>query len=316
MATWPEPPSGRQYEFRAGDQRTTIVEVGGAIRSYTVGDVDVLDGYGPDERCSAGRGQSLIPWPNRLAGGRFRFRGEDNQLALTEPERSNAIHGLVRWANWAPSEQSDDRVVMAYLLHPQPGYPFSLDLRLAYSLTDAGLTVGLEATNVGTSPLPFGAGAHPYLTLGTEVIDPLVLRAPGSLWLRSDDRQIPIGTEAVDHTQYDFRAPRPIGATVLDTGYGGLERDRDERARVDLATEDGSRTLTLWMGPAYRWLMLFTGDNLSPSKRRTGLAVEPMTCPPNGFQTGEGLIVIEPGETFSDSWGITPRLADGGASHR
>ncbi len=302
----PEPPSGRQYQLRLGVQRATVVEVGGALRSYAVDGVDVLDGYGRDERCTAGRGQSLIPWPNRLAGGRFRFGGEDHQLALTEPERSNAIHGLVRWANWAPSEQSDDRVVMAHCLHPQPGYPFCLDLRVTYSLSDTGLTVALQATNVGTSPLPFGAGAHPYLTLGTGVIDPLVLRAPGSLWLRSDDRQIPTGTEAVDGTPYDFRSARQIGATELDTGYGGLERDDDGRARVELATEDGSRTLTLWMGPAYRWLMLFTGDKLSPPKRRTGLAVEPMTCPPNAFQTGEGLIIVQPGETFSDSWGITP----------
>lgn len=283
-----------------------MVEVGGALRSYAVDGLDVVDGYGPDERCAAGRGQPLIPWPNRIADGRYRFDGTDNQLSLTEPKQANAIHGLVRWANWTPVEQADDRVVMALLLHPQPGYPFLLDLRLAYSLTDDGLTVGIEATNVGTAPLPFGAGAHPYLTLGTGVIDPLVLRAPGSIWIRSDDRQIPIGTEAVDDTPFDFRAPRPIGATVLDTGYGGLERDGGGRARVELATADGSRSVTLWMGRAFAWLMLFTGDTLGADKRRAGLAVEPMTCPPNAFQTGEGLLVLEPGQTFSEAWGITP----------
>jgi len=282
------------------------VEVGGALRSYTVDGLDVVDGYGPEERCGAGRGQPLIPWPNRIADGRYRFAGTDNQLSLTEPKQANAIHGLVRWANWTPVEQADDRIVMAHLLHPQPGYPFVLDLRLTYSLTDTGLTVGIEATNVGTSPLPFGAGAHPYLTLGTGVIDPLVLRAPGSTWIRSDDRQIPVGTEAVDGTPYDFRTPRPIGATVLDTGYGGLERDAGGRARVELAAADGSRSVTLWMGPAFTWLMLFTGDTLTVDKRRAGLAVEPMTCPPNAFQSGEGLLVVEPGETFTDAWGITP----------
>ncbi len=284
-----------------------MVEVGGALRTYTVDGNDVLDGYGRDERCTGGRGQSLIPWPNRVAGGRYRFGGQDNQLDLSEPERSNAIHGLVRWANWAPVESADDRVVMAHLLHPQPGYPFSLDLRLSYALTGTGLTVNLDATNVGTSPLPFGAGAHPYLTLGTPAIDPLVLRAPASTWLRSDDRQIPAGTEAVHGTPYDFRAPRPIGDITLDTGFGDLERDRAGRARIEVATADGSRAVTLWMGPAYRWVMLFTGDSLNPaSKRRTGLAVEPMTCPPNAFQTGEGLIVLQPEETFSGAWGVTP----------
>jgi len=313
----PEPPSGRQYELRRGDQRATVVEVGGALRSYAVDGVDVVDGYGPDDVCTGGRGQSLVPWPNRLAGGRFRFGGEDHQLDLTEPARSNAIHGLVRWANWTSAEQADDRVVMAHLLHPQPGYPFTLDLRLAYALTDGGLAVSLEATNAGPCPLPFGAGAHPYLVLGSGVIDPLVLRAPGSIFLRSDDRQIPVGTEAVDGTPYDFRVSRRIGGTVLDTGYGELERGTDGRAHVELATEDGTGALTLWMGPAYRWLMLFTGDTLSPaSRRRRSLAVEPMTCPPNAFQTGEGLIVLDPGDTFSDSWGITPWPSDRSVSHQ
>ncbi len=290
-----------------------MVEVGGGLRTYTVEGHDVLDGYGPDERCTGGRGQSLIPWPNRVAGGRYRFGGQDHQLDLSEPGRSNAIHGLVRWANWSPVEQADDGVVMAYLLHPQPGYPFTLALRLSYALTETGLTVGLAATNLGTSPLPFGAGAHPYLTLGTPVIDSLVLRAPASTWLRTDDRQIPAGTEQVDGTPYDFRSPRPIGDTALDTGYADLERDDDGRARVEVATADGSRAVTLWMGTAYRWLMLFTGDSLNPaSKRRTGLAVEPMTCPPNAFQTGEGLVVLQPDETFSGEWGITPQPGSAG----
>ncbi len=289
-----------------------MVEVGGALRTYTVDDNHVLDGYGLDERCTGGRGQSLIPWPNRVAGGRYRFGDRDNQLDLSEPDRSNAIHGLVRWANWTPVQDAGDRVVMAHLLHPQPGYPFTVDLRLSYFLAATGLTVSLEATNVGTSPLPFGAGAHPYLTLGTPVIDPLVLRVPASTWLRTDDRQIPAGAEAVDGTPYDFREPRRIGATSLDTAYGDLDRDDHGRARIELATADGSRAVTLWMGPSYRWLMLFTGDTLSPaSKRRAGLAVEPMTCPPNAFQTGEGLVVLQPEETFSGEWGVSPRTGSG-----
>ncbi|MCA1682991.1 MAG: aldose 1-epimerase family protein [Actinobacteria bacterium] len=303
----PEPPTGRQHHIAFGGYRATVVEVGGALRTYAAGGLDLLEGYRADERCTGGRGQSLLPWPNRLAGGRYHFGGQDHQLALTEPEQSNAIHGLIRWANWTAVEEADDRVVMAHLLHPQPGYPFCLDLRLAYSLGDDGLTVEVGAVNVGAAPLPFGAGAHPYLQLGTDVVDPLVLRAPGATWLPTDNHQIPTGTEPVDGTKYDFRVPRPVGATVLDTGYGDLERDDDGRARVELATGDGARRVSLWMGPAFRWLMLFTGDTLSqPEKRRTGLGVEPMTCPPDAFRTGEGVVVLEPGQRFSGAWGISP----------
>ncbi|MFN2607900.1 MAG: aldose 1-epimerase family protein [Acidimicrobiales bacterium] len=312
MSSGPEPPTGRQHDLRYGGQRATVVEVGGGLRSYTVDGAPVLDGYEAGERCTGGRGQVLVPWPNRLAGGRYQFAGHDHQVALTEPEQDNAIHGLVRWANWTLLEGADDRVVLGHLLHPQPGYPFCLDLRISYVLGGEGLTVETKATNVGSSPLPFGAGAHPYLTLGTPTVDPLVLRAPGATWMPTDDHQIPTGTEPVDSSPYDFRSPRPIGTTVLDTGFADLERGDDGRARVEVATADGTRRAALWMGPAYRWLMLFTGDSLrQPHRRRQGLGVEPMTCPPDAFRTGQGVIVLEPGQTFTGAWGITPGAGRG-----
>ena len=71
------------------------------------------------------------------------------------------------------------------MLHPQPGYPFTLDLAIDYELSEHGLTVRTTATNVGDSAAPYGCGAHPYLRLGTDVVDPLVLRIPGRVVLRS-----------------------------------------------------------------------------------------------------------------------------------
>ena len=91
-------------------------------------------GYGVQERCTAARGQSLIPWPNRLRDGRYSFEGEEHQLPLTEPAKHNAIHGLVRWANWSAASQAEDRVTMAHLLHPQSGWPFALSLEIEYRL--------------------------------------------------------------------------------------------------------------------------------------------------------------------------------------
>ncbi|MGH3610255.1 MAG: hypothetical protein ACRDRD_19540, partial [Pseudonocardiaceae bacterium] len=141
-SVWPpEPgaPSGEQIEIVHGDQRVVVVEVGGALRVYEVGDWAVLDGYRRDERCTAARGQSLVPWPNRLRDGTYRFEGHDYQLALSEPAKGNAIHGLVRFANWTVAKRARDRVTMAHVLHPQPGYPFALRLTIEYSLSDAGL---------------------------------------------------------------------------------------------------------------------------------------------------------------------------------
>jgi aldose 1-epimerase len=296
-------PSGEQIEIRAGDQRAVVVEVGAGLRSYSAGDREVLDGYGADEMASAGRGQVLMPWPNRIEDGAYEFDGSRHQLPLTEPEGRNAIHGLVRWVAWSAAERDEDRVVLEHTLHPQPGYPFSLALRIEYALSDGGLRVTSTATNIGERHCPYGAGQHPYVRLGGDGVDPLVLRAPGQTVLHADDRGLPASAEGVEGTEYDFRQPRAIGATRLDNAFTDLERDEGGRARVELRRPDDGAGLSVWLDETYRYLQLFTGDPL-PSIGRRSLAVEPMTCPPNAFRTGEALIVLEPGATTTSSWGI------------
>lgn len=300
-------PSGSQFVLRSGDQRAVVVEVGGALRSYVVSGHELLDGYRAEERCTAARGQSLIPWPNRLRDGRYSFEGEEHQLPLTEPAKHNAIHGLVRWANWSAASRAEDRVTMAHLLHPQSGWPFALALEIEYCLSSDGLTVRTRASNVGSGACPYGAGAHPYLTLGTDKIDPLHLQSPGQRYMTSDERGILTGSEPVEGTEFDFLNARELGDTRLDTGYGDLRRDEDGRARVRLTTPDRQRRATLWLDEGYPYLMLFTGDSLpEPARRRRGLGIEPMTCAPNALQSGEGLQILAPGESLATAWGIAP----------
>ena len=280
-----------------------IVEVGGGLRSYSAGGRELVDGYRTDEMSSSGRGQVLIPWPNRLQDGSYEFDGRHYQLPLNEPERRNAIHGLVRWTAWTVVERQPHRVVVEHVLYPQPGYPFSLGISIEYSLTNIGLQVRTTATNLGPDPCPFGSGAHPYLTLGTANIDPLILRVPARTVLRSDERGLPIGTDTVAGTEYDFRQPRRIGSTTLDHAFTDLERDQDGLAHVVLRDPDHDTQVSLWVNQSYRYLMLFSGDPL-PNVRRRSLAVEPMTCPPNAFRTSEYLIRLEPGSSFTGRWGI------------
>jgi aldose 1-epimerase len=296
-------PSGEQFEIAFEDQRVVVVEVGGGLRTYTVGGRDVLDGYGADEMATAGRGQLLIPWPNRLQDGSYEFAGDTQQVPLNESARSNAIHGLVRWVSWQAREREPHRVVLTHALHPQPGYPFSLELAIEYELSATGLSVRMTATNVGTTTCPYGSGAHPYLRVGTETIDDVVLRVPARTVLRSDDRGLPVGAVPVGGTDYDFRVARPIGATKLDHCFTDLERDETSLARVELGA--GDARLALWLDEAYPYVMVFTGD--LPAVGRGGLAVEPMTCPPNAFRSGESLVTLEPGESHTAAWGIERR---------
>jgi len=296
-------PSGEQITILAEDQQAVVVAVGGGLRSYSVGGRELLDGYGADEMSSSGRGQVLIPWPNRLQDGSYEFNGRRHQVPLNEPERRNAIHGLVRWSAWTATERQPHRVVMQHVLYPRPGYPFLLRISIEYALSRNGLRVQTTATNLGTHACPYGSGAHPYLTLGTPTIDGLTLQAPGRTVLRSDERGLPVGSEAVKGTEYDFRQPRRIGSITLDHAFTDLERDADGHARVELRDSDRETKVSLWVDQNYPYLMLFSGDPL-PDVRRRSLAVEPMTCPPNAFRTGDALIRLEPGASFTSTWGI------------
>jgi aldose 1-epimerase len=159
---------------------------------------------------------------------------------------------------------------------------------------------------------PYGSGAHPYLTIGTQTVDSLILHSPAGSVLTTDARGLPTGTLGVEGTDYDFRNGRRLGTTALDHAFTNFERGRDGLARFKLSNGGSGASVTLWMDRSFPYAMLFTGDRL-PHVNRRSLAVEPMTCPPNAFRSGEGLTRLEPGQLSTSVWGITPwaQPADG-----
>jgi aldose 1-epimerase len=274
--------SGAQYEIRRGDSYAVAVEVGGGLRLYD----DVLLGYEADEMATAGRGQVLAPWPNRLEDGAYSFGGASFQVPLTELETRSAIHGLVRFANWTCAEREASRIVLEHTLHPQPGYPFLLRLRVGYELAESGLRVETRAENLGQEPLPFGLAHHPYLAGRADGFE---VTLPAATRLSVDQRKLPSGRTANDLPRTFVVGDRQIDATFTDL--------------VDRRVAVGDHEI--WFDEAYRYVQLFTGDH--PAVGRQGLAVEPMTCPPNAFRTGEALITLRPGDSFYGSWGIESR---------
>jgi aldose 1-epimerase len=299
--------TGAQWVIGHGHQRAVITEVGATLRSLTIGDRDVVAGFGPDEWSHGGRGQVLAPWPNRLGGGAYEFQGVPAQAPLNEIDRRNAIHGLVRWVPWSLSGRAQNRVELACEVRPSPAYPFALRIEIEYRLGREGLTVTTDARNIGVVDLPFGLGFHPYLSVGTTTVDQARLRVPAATRLVTDERGLPTGSVPVAGTEYDFSAGRPVGVTRLDTSYGDLARGSDGRAKVELDHPDGEAGVTLWADERFGHLMVFTGDTLGPDERRRSVAVEPMTCPPDAFRSGTDVIVLKPGARWTGSWGIAPR---------
>lgn len=297
--------TGEQIELASGDVRLTVVTAGGGMRELTRRDWHVLDGYGIDELPPGAAGQPLIPWPNRIAGGRYEFRGTSFQLPITEPDKGNAVHGFARWMTWKVERADSESAVLSLLLYPRGGYPFALYVEIEYRVRADGVEVVTTARNVGRSQLPFASGFHPYICAGSQSVDSCRLEIPAQKWLRTDERQIPVGREDVEGTSFDFRTPREIGSLKLDTAFTELQRDDDGMARVRLSTADGSQSVAVRMDAAHTHVMAYTGDVLAdPVRRRRAIAIEPMTAAPNAFQSGDGLRILEPGESFSFAWGI------------
>jgi aldose 1-epimerase len=303
-------PSGAQYEIQLGAMRAIVTEVGAGLRSFSVEGQEVLDTYGLHEMALSGRGQVLLPWPGRIEDGRYVFQGKTYQLPLDEPAIRNAIHGLARWVNWRVVSHEAHRLTMELTLHAQNGYPFVLLLQEHYTLTSRGLEVETVASNIGASPLPYGAGHHPYFAVGTETINDAVLHIPARSYFRVNERSIPIVPPvSVEGTPFDFRAFHAIGETVLDTGYTDLLADADGWTRVTVSAPAGHPKVTVFMDAARPFLQVYTGDTVGDvARRRKGVAIEPYTCAANAFNNGYGLRTLQPGETFASVWGIAATL--------
>lgn len=109
-------PSGTQIHLARGDQRATVVEVGGGIREYAVADRPVFAPCGETEVAPAFHGAVLVPWPNRLADGRFEYGGRPFQVPITEVDRGTALHGLACWHRWDVVDQTEAAAELALAL--------------------------------------------------------------------------------------------------------------------------------------------------------------------------------------------------------
>jgi aldose 1-epimerase len=207
---------------------------------------------------------------------------------------------------WQVTERWEHAARLECELRPVPGYPFHLHMQATYALDERGLECTIAATNAGSQPAPYGLGQHPYVACPQDRADNARLCVPAAAVLENDAHMIPTGGVIdVTGTDLDFRHERTLGGTAIDHCYTALEADADGVVRATVSDGATWRT-TVWMRPPFAWLMVFTGDALQPPRWRRAVAIEPMTCPPNAFQTGENLVILEPGASLSATWGVTP----------
>jgi len=299
MVATPESMSGERYLLAAGDYAAEIAQAGAAVRELTYQGRPLILSFGLDELRPQMRGAVMLPWPGRIRDGRYRFDGVERVLPLTEPATGTAIHGLIAFAPFTATRADPAAVDLTYRLLPSPGYEFTLDCRVSYSLTDSGLTVTVHTVNAGRTDAPYGVANHPYLVAGAGRVDDWTLEFTADQFLTSPEpRLLPAGPFPVAGSDVDFGTARPIGPTELNHSFVGVPHDRHGWSRLRLHASDGQGVTVGWDCAAAPWLQLYSYDIGGPA-HRAGLAVEPMSCPPDAFNSGTDLVRLAPGRAHT-----------------
>ncbi|MGV8885993.1 MAG: aldose 1-epimerase family protein [Microbacteriaceae bacterium] len=298
-------PTGQQFTLTRGGTAATITELAAGIRSFSIDGVELVEPFAETAGPPMGCGIVLVPWPNRIREGAWLLDGERQQLDLTDPRLKQATHGLLRNSPYRVASQQPDAITLAATVFPQHGYPFLLDTSVQYQLVDHGLTVAHTIHNLSDAAAPVAIGAHPYFRIGDVPTAELTLTIAASTRFELDESLLPIAEHGVDG-DFDLRAGRRLGEIDLNVTLGGLPVG----ATSSLLSAPDGRSLEIWQDPDFRYVQVYTPRNF-PRLQSDGstadghaVAIEPMTAAPDAFNSGLGLRWLQPGETWTASWGI------------
>ncbi len=298
-------PTGTQYELSSGPLTATITQVAAGIRTLRLNGADLTEPFPAHSAPPSACGIVLVPWPNRVRDGKWQLNGAMQQLALTEPARNNAIHGLLRYRPYVLLDRSGSAVEQKARIYPELGYPFELRTTVRHELGPTGLTVTHTIANDGDAPAPVAVGAHPYLRVADVPTEELMLTVGARVHLDVDERMNVVGESAVDGTPFDLRGGRPVGELRLDDGYADVPVAHG-RVEHTVAAPDGRRVV-LWGDDSFRYVQVFTSRKFATRPEgAVALAVEPMTAPADALNTGRGIHWVAPGESWTVQWGIRP----------
>ncbi|HDL4945856.1 TPA: aldose-1-epimerase, partial [Escherichia coli] len=280
--------SGQTVSLAAGDYHATIVTVGAGLAELTFQGCHLVIPHKPEEMPLAHLGKVLIPWPNRIANGCYRYQGQEYQLPINEHSSKAAIHGLLAWRDWQISELTATSVTLTAFLPPSYGYPFMLASQVVYSLNArTGLSVEIASQNIGTVTAPYGVGIHPYLTCNLTSVDEYLFQLPANQVYAVDEHANPTTLHHVDELDLNFMQAKKIAATKIDHTF------KTANDLWEITITHPQQALSVSLCSDQPWVQIYSGKKL----QRQGLAVEPMSCPPNAFNSGLDLLLLEPGKT-------------------
>ena len=307
MAVQPGFGARRSYNSRMiismGEYEANIRLDGGGLSKLTYRNRNLVEPYSSETSAKYFGGALLAPWPNRVRDGHYKIGETEYQLPINERNRNNALHGLIDNLEWFVHTRSDSELELETTLEESAAYPSSLQMKVRYRLSERGLEWRLGAKNIGEKQVPYGASIHPYLVAdsGTKVND-WFLQLPAEEVLKVElERLLPIELRRVDREELDFREKSLIDAREIDHAFKVAESPSERKIEVTGPTGEGVR---ICFDSASRWIQIHTADRDGDSSGRSCLAVEPMSCPPDAFNSGTDLVMLSPGEEHLMNWSI------------
>jgi len=248
----------------------------------------------------------LVPWSNRIRDGVLVWAGRSYRLRVNF-EDGTAIHGTARDYAWDVVSSDAAHVSCTFDSSDVYGvnWPWSFTSRLDYRLDGADLIVETSVTNTSSEAFPAGFAHHPYFqrTLaGTD--DDVQVRIPCEQQFPLEACMVSGPAEPIEDW-LDFRELRDVGERFIDnclTGRIGAEP-------IEFVYAKSGRRFELHADELYRHVVFYL-----PQAGKPFLAMEPVTNANDAFTMrangipGDGLFVLEPGETRAASF--TLRIAD------
>ncbi len=264
--------------------------------------------------CSGGgfNGHILLPFNDRIPGGRYLWEGTEHRLPVNEPNGRDAIHGFLyrlpmeygtfdsslsgKPQSAATSKTMEATAELSAEITPETarGYPFHLSVRITYRLRFDRFFLEMEVRNTGGGAAPLAFGWHPYFHLpASQTIDRYHLLVPSDYYVEVDSTLLPTGrTPSVEESSYDFRSPTGLGGADLDIAV--------HKTALPLVIANESYRLELESSEAFPYWQLFTAPD------RRSIAVEAVSAATDAFNRPSlGLKRLEPGETLRGRIGVS-----------
>jgi len=291
------------FELKSGDYHAEIRLRGAGLNFLRFQNRDLVDPYIEKEEPDRYRGVVLVPWPNRIRDGRYIFNQKQFLLRQNEMLRSNALHGLVFDVDWNIQIRDTNSISLRTVIHDHQAYPTVLEVVACYTLSSRGLDCKVESKNLGNQSAPYGVSIHPYLIADKSyIIDHCVLKMPSHEYMEVDpERLLPIEIRGVPKN-FDFNSGKLIGPQFIDHAFHIDYTKKDQAVTIMAPSQKGVK---MTYSEAARWIQIHTADRGGGADSRTCLAVEPMSCPPDAFNSGVDLLLLSEGETHSISWQIS-----------